>query len=102
MDKFWEDIINCLLGVALYHGRLPDEETWVKEYVYETENMVEDIKHFHESAKSAGMEVSNEAMAMFLIYTEFMHIGNEHIIEESAVDMDTLLVLASQINDKLN
>ena len=102
MDKFWEDIVNCLLGVALYHGALPDEKTWVEEYWYETNSMVEDIKHFHESVKSAGMEVSNETMAMFLIYTEFMHIGNDHFIEEAPVDMNTLLILASQINDELN
>lgn len=102
MNDFWKNIMNCLLGVALYHGALPNEETWVQQYKYETENMVEDIKNFHESAKQAGLEISNEAMAMFLIYTEYDHIGNDHIVKKSSVDMNTLLVLAVQINDELN
>lgn len=32
MDKFWEDTMNCLLGVVLYHGMLPDDESWCKQY----------------------------------------------------------------------
>lgn len=74
MDKFWEDIMNCLLGVDLYHGKLPDEESWCKEYEYEVNNMVEDIKHFHDDNVDVGLEVSNEEMARFLVYTEAEHL----------------------------
>lgn len=74
MDKFWEDIRNCLLGVDLYHGKLPDEESWCKEYEYEVNNMVEDIKHFHDDNVDVGLEVSNEEMARFLVYTEAEHL----------------------------
>lgn len=102
MNQLWEDIINGLLGVALYHGKLPDDETWVKQYEHEAQNMMEDIKNFHKSIKSAGLEVSNEAMAMFLIYSEFEHIGNNHLIKKADVDRNTLLFFASKINDELN
>ena len=101
MNEFWKNTMNCLLGVVLYHGKLPDEETWVKQYRPEIENMVEDIKCFHKSVESAGLEVSNEAMALFLIYSESNHIGNDYIVTSEKVDMDMLISLASQINDEL-
>ena len=102
MEKFWKDIMNCLLGVALYHEELPDEDTWVDQYFYEVQNMIDDIKNFHRSITSAGLEVSNDVMANFLIYAEAEHIGNERLVQKSAVDMNTLLILAAQINDELN
>ena len=102
MDNFWEDIMNCLLGVVLYHGQLPNEETWCKQYQYEVNNMIEDIKNFHNSNIDAGLEVSNEAMARFLVYTEANHIGNTQFVNRCAVDELQLLMIASKINDELN
>lgn len=102
MDKFWEDIMNCLLGVVLYHGQLPDEETWCEQYQYEVNIMIEDIKNFHNSNVDAGLEVNNEAMARFLVHTEADHIGNEQFVKKCAVDELQLLMIASKINDKLN
>lgn len=102
MDKFWEDVMNCLLGVILYHGQLPDEETWCKQYQYEVNNMIEDIKNFHNSNEDAGLEVNNDAMARFLVYTEKEHIGNAQFVNKCAVDELQLLMIASRINDELN
>ena len=102
MDKFWEDIMNCLLGVVLYHGKLPDEETWCKQYQYEVNNMIEDIKNFHNSNVDAGLKVSNQAMARFLVHTEADHIGNAQFVNKCAVDELQLLMIASKINDELN
>ena len=102
MDKFWEDIMNCLLGVVLYHGQLPDKESWCKQYEYEVNNMVEDIKHFHDYNVDAGLEVSNEAMAKFLVYIESDHIGNAQFVNKCAVDESQLLMIAAKINDELN
>lgn len=102
MEKFWEDIMNCLLGVILYHGQLPDEKSWCEQYKYEVENMIEDIKNFHNDNSNAGLEVSNEAMARFLVYTEADHIGNTRLVESCAVDELQLLMIAAKINDKLN
>ena len=102
MNKFWEDIMNCLLGVVLYHGQLPDEESWYKEYEYEVNNMVEDIKHFHNDNVNVGLEVSNEAMARFLVYTEAEHIGNAQFVNKCEIDESQLLMIASKINDELN
>lgn len=102
IDKFWEDIIKYLLGVVLYHGQLPDEESWYKEYEYEVNNMVEDIKHFHDDNMNVGLEVSNEAMARFLVYTEADHIGNAQFVNKCEIDESQLLMIASKINDELN
>lgn len=102
IDKFWEDIMNCLLGVVLYHGQLPNEESWCREYEYEVNNMLDDIKYFHDVNVDAGLEVSNEAMARFLVYTEAKHIGNAQFINKCAVDESQLLMIAAKINDELN
>lgn len=101
MEKFWEDTINWLLAV-LYHGHLPEKESWCKQYTHEVNNMIEDIKHFHQDNIDAGLIVSNESMANFLVYTEREHIGNEHIVKECAVDELQLLMIAAQILDELN
>lgn len=101
MDTFWENIMNCLLGVVLYHGRLPEEDTWCKQYRHEVNNMIEDIKNFHQANTDAGIEVSNESMARFLIYTEREHIGNGHFVNECAVDEFQLVMIAAEINDEL-
>lgn len=102
MEKFWEDIMNCLLGVVLYHGKLPHEDTWCKQYEYEVNNMIEDIKNFHNDNVDAGLEVSNEAMARFLVYTEADHIGNTQMVNTCPVDESQLLMIAAKINDELN
>ena len=102
MDKFWEDTMNCLFGVVLYHGQLPDKETWCKQYEYEVNNMIEDIKNFHNSNVDAGLGITNEAMARFLVYTENKHIGNTHLVNSCAVDASQLLMIAVKINDELN
>lgn len=70
MDKFWENIMNCLLD-TLYHGALPEDGSWCQQYTYEIENMIEDIKNFHQDNRHAGFEVSNESMARFFcVYRE--------------------------------
>ena len=102
MYKFWEDIMNCLLRVVLYHGQLPDEETWFKQYRYEVNNMIEDTNNFHNSNVDAGLEVSNEAMARFLVYAEADHIGNAQLVNKCAIDASQLLMIAAKINDELN
>ena len=102
MDIYSEDIMDCLLGVVLYHGQLPDEESWCKQYEYEVNNMVEDIKHFHDDNVDVGLEVSNESMARFLVYTEAEHIGNVQFVNKCAVDESQLLMIAAKINDELN
>ena len=65
-------------------------------------NMVEDIKHFHDYNVDAGLEVSNEAMAKFLVYIESDHIGNAQFVNKCAVDESRLLMIAAKINDELN
>lgn len=94
--------MNCLLGVVLYRGQLPDEESWCKQYEYEVNSMVEDIKHFHDDNMDVGLEVSNEEMAKFLVYTEANYIGNAKFLNKCAVDESQLLIIASKINDELN
>lgn len=101
-ENFWEDVMNCLLGVILYHGDLPDEDTWCNQYQYEVENMIEDIKNFHKSNNEAGLEISNEAMSKFLVYTEWMHIGNDRLVKKCAIDKEQLLFISAKILDELN
>ena len=105
MDKFWEDTMNYLLGIVLYHGQLPDDKSWCKQYEYEVNNMVEDIMNFHNKNADAGLEVSNEAMARFLVYTEAAHIGEAaHVgfVNSCPIDESQLLMIAAKINDELN
>lgn len=102
MNKFWEDIMNSLLGVVLYHGHLPDEESWYRQYEYEINNMIDDIRNFHNCNVDAGLEVSNETMARFLVYTESVHIGNAQFVNSCLVDEAQLIMLAAKINDELN
>lgn len=99
-DEFWEDIMNHLLGEVLYHRQLPDEETWCKKYETEVANMIEDIKNFHNDNVKIGLEVSNEAMANFLVHTETDHIGN--LIKKNEVNESDLIMIAARINDELN
>ena len=99
MKTFWENIMNCLLGVVLYHGCLPDETSWYKQYEPEISNMIQDIKNFHKANEIAGKKVSNEAMAEFLIYAEYIHIGNKHIIKKCVIDEEQLLLIAAKINN---
>ncbi len=73
-----------------------------KQYEYEVNSMVEDIKHFHDDNVDVGLEVSNEAMARFLVYTEANHIGNAQFVNKCAVDESQLLMIAAKINDELN
>lgn len=40
MSQEWKDIMNCLLGVVLYHGRLPEEASWCEQYNCEIRNMM--------------------------------------------------------------
>ena len=49
MNQKWKDIMNCLLGVVLYHGRLPEESSWCEQYNCEVRSMVKDIKAYHQS-----------------------------------------------------
>lgn len=102
MDQKWKDIMNCLLGVVLYHGRLPEEASWCEQYNCEVRSMVKDIKVYHQSNTEAGLEVSNEAMAHFLVYVEHEHIGNTHFVKSCAVDEVRLLLIAAGINKELN
>ena len=101
MEKFWEDIMNDLLGVVLYHGHLPDDETWCRQYDYEVKMMINDIKHFYKANMDAGIEVSDGAMANFLVFTEFEHIGNERLVKECTIDENQLLMVAERINNEL-
>ena len=102
MNQKWKDIMNCLLGVVLYHGRLPEEASWCEQYNCEVRSMVKDIKAYHQSNTEAGLEVSNEAMAHFLVYVEHEHIGNTHFVKSCAVDEVRLLLIAAGINKELN
>lgn len=102
MNQKWKDIMNCLLGVVLYHGRLPEESSWCQQYDYEIKNMIKDIKAYHQSNKEVGLEVNNESMARFLVYVEREHIGNTHIVKSCAVDKMQLLMIAAEINEELN
>lgn len=102
MNQKWKDIMNCLLGVVLYHGRLPEEMSWCEQYNYEVINMIKDIKVYHQSNTEAGLEVSNEAMAHFLVYVEHEHIGNTHFVKSCTVDEVQLLMIAAEINEELN
>lgn len=79
MDQKWKDIMERLLGKVLYHGWIPEESSWCEEYSYEIENMMKDIKEFYRSSTDAGLEVSNETMAHFLVYAERQHIDNTHL-----------------------
>lgn len=99
MEKFWNDAINQLLGTCLYNeDHTDDGKTWTDAYAYETENMVADIKCFHKSLKRIKLDVSNKAMANFMVYTEYIHIGNTI----AKIDKSALILLAAQVNDKLN
>lgn len=102
MNEKWMDIFDELLMI-LYHGMKPDiEGSWVKEYLYEIKNMKDDIIDFHDTVTKAGYEVSNEAMADFLLYVESIHICNSHIVNKEPVNMDALFCVAAKINDELN
>lgn len=65
MTEFWKEIIETLLGDILYHGEHPDEKTWCAAYEYETQNIVDDIKDFHEVITNTGITVTDEVLADF-------------------------------------
>lgn len=102
MNDFWIEIMNSLLGDILYHGQHPDEKSWYEQYKYEIANMVEDITNFHEANKYIDGGVSDNEMARFLIYAEFVHIGNKHLVSKQTIDKTQLTNIATQINCELN
>nr|DAG49022.1 MAG TPA: hypothetical protein [Caudoviricetes sp.] len=100
MNQFWIDTMNYLLGDVLYHGNCKCD--WCQQYEYEIECMIKDIKDFHAANVDAGLDISNDAMARFLVCTEYMHIGNSRAVKRSPVDEMELLAIAAHINDELN
>ena len=101
MNDFWKNIMDDLLDV-LYHGAQPDDGTWHDQYANEMISMMNDVKQFHRANAEAGLEISNESIANFLVYAEQTHIGNSQFISKSPVDTTKLCLLAAQINDDLN
>ena len=101
ISKFWKEIMEKLLGEALYHGVIADEKSWVIQYEHEVSNMIDDIKAFCIANTQAGMEISNETMARFLIYTEFQHIGNDRLVRRHAIDETKLCEIAANIIDEI-
>ncbi len=102
MSQKWKDIMNYLLGVVLYHERLPEGASWCELYDSEIKNMIKDIKAYHQSNTEAGLEVSNESMAHFLVYVEHEHISNTHLVKSAVVNEIQLLMVAAEINEELN
>lgn len=89
---------ECTFGLQYCCLECPENDTCRLQCDY----MVKDIKAYHQSNTEAGLEVSNEAMAHFLVYVEHEHIGNTHFVKSCAVDEVRLLLIAAGINKELN
>ena len=95
-----EKVINDFL-TELYHGDNPDQDgTWVEVYKYECANIIDDIIDFYKSAQNIDVKISNEAMANFMIYAEYMHICNDSLIK-GRVNMNKIISFAAVINEFL-
>lgn len=46
--------------------------------------------------------MSNEQMRKFLVYTEYIRIGNDEMVQKCPVDELQLCLIASKINNELN
>ena len=77
MEQFWKNAMETLLRNILYRDKNEENCLWTDEYSDEVKNMVEDIKDFYKAVTDAGIEVSSSAMAEFLVYTEWKHLGNK-------------------------
>jgi hypothetical protein len=98
---FWKGIMEEMLAV-LYHGKDQNGGDWIKDYEYECQSIIDDIKYFHGALTQASQQASDEAMAQFLNYTEFTHIGNDALIKKETVDINRLVIVAAKINNYLN
>lgn len=104
ISGFWQDTMNRFFEV-IYPGISPDETSWCVQYPYEIFYIVEAIKHFYFNNMELGFEISNEAMARFLIYAEYEHIGNLSnfsLLPSYSINENELLMIAAQINDELS
>ena len=63
--------------------------------------MISEIKSFHAANANVGYKVSDADMAKFLVYEEFEHIRNSHLVSKCVIDNERLLMIAARINNEL-
>lgn len=100
MEQFWKNTMETLLRDILYRDKNKENRLWTDEYPYDVEKMAEDVKDFYKAATDAGIEVSSSAMAEFLVYTEWKHLGNKFSVLHPD-DKSQLFTLATAINQEL-
>ena len=99
-EQFWENAMKTLVRDILYRDKNEENRLRTDVYPYDIVKMAEDVKDFYKTVTDAGMEVSTSAMAGFLVYTEWKHLGDKF----SALhpdDKSQLFALAAAINQEL-
>ena len=92
--------METLLRDILYRDKNKENRLWTDEHPYYVEKMAEDVKDFYKAVTDAGIEVSSSAMAEFLVYTEWKHLGNKFSVLHPD-DKSQLFALATAINQEL-
>lgn len=88
----WGSVMNALLGVVLYHGQLPDEETWFKQYRQELTHLFFEVRK--EIIKK---NLSIKQIGEYLVRAEADMIGNSHLVNKCPIDQEQLLRIAGKI-----
>lgn len=97
MNNFWTNTMENLLGTILYHRTKPDEKTWVKQYTNELEHMINDMIDYYNTNTESGFVISVDDMSNFLIYEEWRHIGNTHLVKRKPINKKHINQISKKI-----
>jgi hypothetical protein len=96
MNKFLENIDEIF--EALYGDKYSDDsgELFSSEYKWEIENMNNNYIEYLRAISNASLSVLESELAHFLVYIEYMHIGNDHLVRNN-VDIRKLETVALKL-----
>jgi hypothetical protein len=99
MRKFMEhidEIFEALYGSITNNSNDYDNVKYSKIYDYEVQSMIEDYTNYLKCMSDINIKPVVEDIAKFIIYTEYVHIGNETRVKEN-LNVNKLKEVASKL-----
>lgn len=95
MKKFREQIDNIFEG--LYGNKFDEEGVLFSEcYEWEVNSMEQDYNEYIRCMELTSLTLDVEQVAKFIVFLEYMHIGNDHFIR-SGLDLKKLNIVANEM-----
>lgn len=83
MSRFREKIDDIF--EALYGNKIDEacRQMWSNTYKYESNNMENDYVEYLRCMELVNLNPTIDDVVRFIIYTEYMHIGNDHFVRNN-------------------